>query len=348
MLVEPSFPRTLIEFQRRFSTEEACEAYLAECRWPDGFRCPKCGHDESWTISTRRTRECKSCHYHASVTAGTILHNTKTDLVIWFLAAYLMITDKRGLSALTLQRQLGLRRYETAWMMLHKLRRATVAANRTKLSGVIEVDEAWIGGEQKGMPGGRSRAGRRAALAVFAVETRDGKPIRLRIKLIPDDKAVTLIAFIKEVVEPGSTVITDGWKSYLSLPAHGYVHQRVVEGSGAAFVNPVPGVHIAIGNLKAWLIGTHKGVWPRHLGAYLDEFVFRYNRRRNLPLAFRTLLGLGTSRGPTPYTTINGAQDMPKIVYTPSNKVTGRRKQATGRSRGRPRKRRAEAAPAIA
>jgi len=212
-------------------------------------------------------------------------------------------------------------------MMLHKLRRATVVANRTRLSGVIEIDEAWIGGEQKGMPGGRSRQGRRAALAVLAVETHDGRPVRLRIKLIPDDKAVTLIGFVKEVVEPGSVVVTDGWKSYLGLTAEGYVHQRVVEGSGASFINPVPAVHIAIGNLKAWLIGTHKGVWPRHLAAYLDEFVFRYNRRRNLPLAFRTLLGLGTSRGPTSYATINGAHDMPKIIYTPSNKVTGRGKK---------------------
>ncbi len=158
-------------------------------------------------------------------------------------------------------------------MMLHKLRRATVVANRTRLSGVIEIDEAWIGGEQKGMPGGRSRQGRRAALAVLAVETHDGRPVRLRIKLIPDDKAVTLIGFVKEVVEPGSVVVTDGWKSYLGLTAEGYVHQRVVEGSGASFINPVPAVHIAIGNLKAWLIGTHKGVWPRHLAAYLDEFV---------------------------------------------------------------------------
>ena len=138
----PGFPRTLIEFQRRFSSEEACEAYLAECRWPDGFRCPRCAHDTAWVLSARRLSECAACGYQVSTTAGTILHRTRTPLVVWFWAAYLLITDKRGFSALALQRQLGVARYETAWMILHKLRRATVNANRTQLRGTVEVDEA--------------------------------------------------------------------------------------------------------------------------------------------------------------------------------------------------------------
>lgn len=209
-------------------------------------------------------------------------------------------------------------------MMLHKLRRATVNANRTRLVGEIEVDEAWIGGEQKGLPGGRTRAGRAAALAVFAVEIRGGRPQRLRIGLVPDDTGASLVGFIKEIAEPGSTIITDGWKGYASLTREGFVHQRVVSGKSAAFVNPVPFVHVAIGNLKSWLIGTHKGVWRRHLAAYLDEFVFRYNRRRDLALAFRTLLGFGATRGPTTYETIRGASDMPKVIYTPSYKQAGR------------------------
>jgi transposase-like protein len=312
------FPKTLIEFSRRFPTEETCEAYLAELRWPKGFICPRCGHDKAWALPARRLRQCAKCDYQASTTAGTILHRTRTGLGLWFMAAFLMITDKRGLSALSLQRQIGVKRYETAWMMLHKLRRATVNANRSKLVGTVEVDEAWIGGEQKGLPGGRNRVGRAAALAVFAVELTGDVPQRLRVKLVPDDTADSLVGFIKEVVEPGSTIITDGWNSYRGLPREGYTHKRIVEGKGAAFINPVPHTHIAIGNCKAWLIGTHKGVWRRHLGAYLDEFVFRYNRRRNLALAFRTLLGYGASRGPTTYETINGAQDMPKIVFTPS------------------------------
>jgi transposase-like protein len=327
--VPSAFPKNLIEFSRRFPTEEACEAYLAELRWPNGFVCPRCGHDKAWALPARRLRQCAKCNYQASTTAGTILHRTRTDLGLWFMAAFLMITDKRGLSALSLQRQIGVKRYETAWMMLHKLRRAMVNANRTQLTGAVEVDETWIGGEQKGLPGGRNRVGRTAALAVFAVELSGDSPQRLRVKLVPDDTGDTLVGFIKEVVAPGSTIVTDGWRGYLSLTREGYVHKRIVEGSGKAFVNPVPHVHIAIGNCKAWLIGTHKGVWRRHLGAYLDEFVFRYNRRRNLALAFRTLLGFGANRPATTYATITGAQDMPKIIYTPSKAV---RKAAGGRN----------------
>jgi transposase-like protein len=318
------FPRTIPEFQTRFPTEEACEAYLAECRWPSGFVCPSCGSTKAWPIASRRLHECAKCHRQTSTTAGTILHRTRTDLRLWFLAAFLMITDKRGLSALSLQRQIGVKRYETAWMMLQKLRRATVNANRSMLQGEIEVDETWIGGEQKGLPGGRTRVGRRASLAVFAVEIAEGRPVRLRVKLLPDDLAVSLVGFVKEIAEPGSTIITDGWKPYMSLTKAGFVHRRIVEGKGAGFVNSVPHAHVAMGNCKAWLIGTHKGVWPRHLAAYLDEFVFRYNRRHNLPLAFQTLLGLGVNRGPTAYETISGAHDLSKIIYTPSYKEAGR------------------------
>ena len=320
----PSFPKTLIEFQRRFLTEEACEDYLAECRWPDGFRCPKCGHDKAWPRTTRRLRECAKCGHLASTTAGTILHRTRTPLVVWFWAAYLLITDKRGISALGLQRQLGIARYETAWMILHKLRRATVNLNRTKLHGQIEVDEAWIGGVQPGGTG-RKRLGRRAALVVLALEVRHGHPERLRARIVPDDTASSLVGFVQEVVEVGSTITTDGWPSYLALTEAGFTHDRIIEGSGAAFTNPVPHLHQAIGNMKAWLNGTHRGVSRRHLAVYLDEFVFRHNRRLNLAAAFSTLLGLGATREPTTYETITGAKDLPEIVFTPSRAVAGDR-----------------------
>lgn len=322
----PGFPKTLIEFQRRFSTEEACEAYLAQCRWPDGFSCPRCGHGTAWSLPTRRLRQCAACDYQVSTTAGTILHRTRTPLVVWFWAAFLMITDKRGYSALALQRQLGIARYETAWMILHKLRRATVNANRTKLQGVVEVDEVWIGGAQSGVVG-RQRHRRNASLAVLALEVSDGHPGRLRVRLVPDDSANSLVGFVSEVVEVGSTVITDGWRGYLALTEAGFIHERIIEGLGASFVNPVPNLHHTIGNLKAWLDGTHKGVSHQHLPAYLDEFVFRHNRRLNLAAAFQTLLGLGTARSPTTYEMITGAKDTPLVIYTPSQAETGKRKR---------------------
>jgi transposase-like protein len=319
----PGFPKTLLDFQRRFATEEACEAYLVECRWPDGFACPRCGHGSAWPLPARRLRECAACGYQASTTAGTILHRTRTPLMVWFWAAYLMITDKRGFSALALQRQLGIARYETAWMILHKLRRATVNTSRTKLRGTVEVDEAWIGGVQPGGTG-RTRSGRNAALAVLALEVSDGHPGRLRAGLVPDDTAASLVGFVQEVVEVGSTVITDGWPGYLALPEAGFIHERIVEGSGGSFVNPVPNLHHTVGNLKAWINGTHRGVSRHHLPVYLDEFAFRHNRRLNLAAAFQTLLGLGTTREATTYATITGAKDIPRIIFTPSRKETGK------------------------
>jgi Zn ribbon nucleic-acid-binding protein/transposase-like protein len=324
----PGFPRTILEFQRRFPDEEACEAYLAECRWPDGFVCPRCGSARAWMRSTRRLRECAACGYQVSTTAGTILHRTRTPLLVWFWAAFLMIIDKRGLSALGLQRQLGIARYETAWMILHKLRRATVNLDRTKLRGTVEVDEAWVGGRQPGgRTRGRAREGRRAALVVLALEVDNGVPGRLRARLVPDDTAASLVGFVQDVTEVRSVIVTDGFRGYLALPEAGFTHERIVAGDGATFVNPVPHLHHTVGNLKSWLVGTHKGVSRLHRAAYLDEFVFRHNRRLNLGAAFQTLLGFGTSRESTTYATITGAQDLPKITYTPSAKVAGQHRQ---------------------
>ena len=165
----PPFPKNLREFQRQFATEEACERYLAACRWPDGFVCPQCQHRRAYTVALRRW-QCAGCRHQVSLTAGTVFHNTKTPLTIWFWAGYLMATDKRGASALWLQRQLGLRRYETAWLLLHKLRRAMVNAAREPLHGDVELDDTWIGGPQPGLRGSRQLKGRKAALVLVAVE----------------------------------------------------------------------------------------------------------------------------------------------------------------------------------
>ena len=142
--MRPGFPKNLREFQRQFASEEACQEYLAACRWPDGFRCPRCGHPLAYRVTTHRRWQCAACRYQVSLTAGTILHNTKTPLTVWFWAAYLTVTDKRGISALLLQRQLGLSRYETAWMLLHKLRRAMVNAARESLHGDVEIDDTLV------------------------------------------------------------------------------------------------------------------------------------------------------------------------------------------------------------
>ena len=202
----PTFPKTLREFQSQFSSEEACQKYLASCRWPDGFVCPRCGNQSAYELVKLKRWQCTGCRHQVSVTAQTILHNTKIPLTVWFWAAYLMTTDKRGISALLLQRQLGLQRYERAWMMLHKLRRAIINLERESLRGEVEVDETWIGGTQAGLKGSRQLKGRKAALVLVAVEKRGRVTGRARMAVIPDFKRATLLAFLKENVALGSTV----------------------------------------------------------------------------------------------------------------------------------------------
>jgi len=225
-----------------------------------------------------------------------------------------MTTDKRGVSALLLQRQLGLSCYETAWMMLHKLRRAMVNAAREPLHGEVEVDETWVGGEQAGLRGSRQLKGRRATLVLVAVEKRGKASGRVRMRVIPDFKAKTIIPFVTQNVSPGSTIYTDGLKSFEGLPEAGFkniaraqpLRSELRKGAKSA----VPLADRAIGNLQQWLIGTYHGVSRAQLQVYLDEFVFRHNRRKQPAAAFQTLLGLGTGRKSTEYLRIRGAKDL--------------------------------------
>jgi transposase-like protein/predicted RNA-binding Zn-ribbon protein involved in translation (DUF1610 family) len=313
-MARPAFPRNLREFQRQFASEESCQQYLAMCRWPDGFKCPRCGNQRAYVL--RRLWQCAACRHQVSLTSGTILHNTKISLVLWFWAAYLMTTDKRGISALLLQRQLELKRYETAWMMLHKLRRAMVNLAREPLDGEVEIDEAWIGGSQAGLRGSRQLKGRRAALILVAVEKRGKASGRVRMGVIPDFKATTLSGFIHKHIAPGSTLYTDALKSFTGLEQSGYRHIARVQPKttelrkGAKSV--VPLADRAIGNLQQWLIGTYHGVSRGQLQVYLDEFVFRHNRRHQPMAAFQTLLGLGTQQRSTAYRSIRRAQDLAK------------------------------------
>jgi len=265
-------------------------------------------------MTTVRRWQCAGCRYQASLTAGTILHNTKTTLTVWFWAAYLTVTDKRGISALLLQRQLGLRRYETAWMLLHKLRRAMVNAAREPLHGDVEMDDTWIGGPQPGLRGSRQLKGRKAALVLVAVEKRGDGTGRVRMAALADFKEATVHAFVKTHIAPGSTVFTDAYKSFDRLSATGVRHVPRKQASRSEFRRGVPSVvpvaDRAIGNLQQWLTGTYHGVSKAQLQVYLDEFVFRHNRRRQPMAAFQTLLGLGSGRAPTPYRQIRGARDL--------------------------------------
>ena len=313
----PAFPTSLRQFQRQFADEAACQQYLEACRWPDGFRCPRCGGQRAYALRDWHRRECAKCRYQASLTAGTVFHRTKTPLTIWFWAAYLMTTDKRGVSALLLQRQLALRRYETAWLILHKLRRAMVNAAREPLHGDVEIDDTWIGGPQPGLRGSRQLKGRKAVIVLVAVEKRADRSGRVRLAVAPDFKQTTMLTFVKAHVAPGSTVYTDGLKGWEGLQAAGVRHVPRTQPARSALRRGVPSVvplaDRAIGNLQQWLIGTYHGVGRQHLQVYLDEFAFRHNRRKTPMAAFQTLLGLGTARGPTPGRLIRRARDLPEF-----------------------------------
>jgi transposase-like protein len=306
-MARPDFPRTLAEFQGRFASEDDCRRHLVACRWPDGFACPRCGARDAHELATRELLQCGSCRHQTSVTAGTALHRTRVPLRLWFAAAYLVTTHTPGFSAVQLQRQLGLSRYETAWTMLHKLRRAMLRPERDRLSGVVEVDEAYVGGVEEGRRGGRRRDSNKS-IVVAAVEVRGRGSGRIRLAVVGDLSAASLASFVAASVEPGGTVLTDGWQGYAPL-RKGYDHRPSTVGDDPRNASRLlPRVHRTFSNLKTWLRGTHHGVSAKHLPHYVDEFVFRFNRRRTPMAAFQSLLGLSTQHAPTTHKMLYAAE----------------------------------------
>jgi transposase-like protein len=264
-----------MEFEKRFATEEGCRNYVAQLRWPDGVKCPDCGSAKTWETD-RGLYLCSDCRYQASVLAGTIFQDTKKPLQLWFRAMWYLTSQKNGVSALGLQRALGLGSYHTAWEWLHQLRRAMVRPGREKLSGTVEIDETYVGGEK---PGKRGRGAEGKELVVIATEIREERMGRIRLKRVTDASAQSLEAAIKEMVEKGSTIHTDGWRSYSQLPAQGYPHE-VIRQTPDVGDNLLPHVNRIAALLKRWLLGAHQGaVRPDYLDYYLDEFTFRFNRR---------------------------------------------------------------------
>jgi transposase-like protein/predicted RNA-binding Zn-ribbon protein involved in translation (DUF1610 family) len=274
--MEEDYPRTLMELEEQFNTEASCLGYLAKLRWPDSFVCPRCQAQEIWKTQ-RGLFHCAKCGAQTSVTSGTILHGTRKPLPMWFRAMWHITNQKYGANALGLKRLLGLGSYHTAWQWLHKLRRAMVRPNRDRLSGVIEVDETYVGGAKAGKRG-RGAAGK--ALVGIAVEVIKGDDDevmgRLRLRHLEDASGNSLIPFIQDVASPESLVRTDDWLGYNTLVAHGFGHMVVS-------ASELQSAHLVSALLKRWLLGTYQGaVRPSHLSYYLDEFTFRFNRRTSV------------------------------------------------------------------
>ena len=313
------FPTSLPEFQKVFPDDSACAKYLETMRWPQGFTCPKCTRTgEPYRFRTRSSvvLRCRACKVNTSLTSGTVMQKTHTPLSTWFWGAYLATTQTPGQSALQFQRQLALSRYETAFQILHKLRAGMVRPERTLIGGEypVEVDECFIGGKAKG----HAQSQENKAVVVGAVEVRlradaeqrfvkhkekhgKGAPQkklvyagRLRLRVVPNRGSDGLIGFIKDNITERSTVRTDACSSYAQLPSLGYEHQRLVlEGDPEKADAHLPMIHLVFSNLKTWILGTHHGrIEHQHLQAYLNEYVFRFNRRFYPMTAFNSVLGL--------------------------------------------------------
>lgn len=313
------FPTNLPEFQRVFPDDAACAKYLEAVRWPEGFACPRCSlRVEPYRFPTRSSivLRCRGCKASASLTAGTVMQSTHTPLSTWFWGAYLVTTQTPGQSALQFQRQLGLTRYETAFQILHKLRAGMVRPERDRIGGEhpVEVDECLVGGRTRG----EGRGVHHSAVVVGAVEVRQRKdaenraaryresheggiPLkrlvyagRLRLRVVSSRATENLTAFVADSVSPGAAVRTDGWPAYKMLTVLGYDHQPVVlDGDPDIAEGHLPMIHLVFSNLKTWILGTHHGAIGQHyLQAYLNEYVFRFNRRFYPMTAFNSILGL--------------------------------------------------------
>ncbi len=264
-----------MEFETRFAREKACRAYLFRLRWPEGFICPRCSERSAWEMS-RGLWLCRGCRRQVSVSSGTIFQDSKLPLMTWFRAMWYVTSQKNGVSALGLQRVLGLGSYKTAWALLHKLRRAMVRPGRDRLTGSVEVDETYWGSDKS--PAVGRLIYDKAVIAIAAQQ--DGRAIgRIRLRRLVRLNKASLHGFIADAVEPGSTVVTDGLNLYQGLD--GYHHEAIVVKKQSADASTLlPRVHRVASLLKRWLLGTHQGaVEHAYLDYYLDEFTFRFNRR---------------------------------------------------------------------
>lgn len=313
------YPQNWNDFLDWFATEEACLAYLEKLRWANGFVCPSCGSVAEAYRASRTRLMCRDCQRQSTVTSGTIFDKTRTPLRVWLAAAWYLTNQKQGVSALGLQRVLGLGSYQTAWTMLHRFRRAMVRPGREQLKGQVEVDETYLAITDRQTP--ISPVGRKSKTTkvqiVIAVETLQPKGFgRIRLRRIANDSAACVIPFVQEVVEPGAQVHTDGSAAYLSLGELGYPHQRTVMlGSDVPAHVSMAGVHRVAALVQRWILGTHHGsVQPEHLDAYLDEFVFRFNRRTS------------SSRGMLFYRLLQQAVATQPVTYAQVASRTKRRK----------------------
>lgn len=341
--------RSLTEFQEAFPDEASCAAFLFDRRWPDGFVCPVCGRDRAAILKSRaHTYECLDCGRQTSLTAGTVMHRSKLPLTAWFWAAHLMSTHSNGMSARQLEDQLGLT-YKTAWLLTQKLRRSMVDPDREALEGVVEVDQAEIpfrAGDSFFDPGNAGKILIAGAVEVIDRDTGQAKPRRkgakyldtlsgrIRLAMIADNSATSIEDFVRANVKRGTTLLTDGHASYPGLT--GYRHDPRVVGKMAGHV-VLPWIHRVFSLVKRWGLGTYHGLRRKHIDTYLNEFVFRYNRRFYRHASFETILRLAAHHEPANYWDIIGRAN-PRKGNPVLRRAPRRRKTTTGMRQDSPRR----------
>lgn len=317
----PEYPVTLLDFQRMFPDETACLRYLEKIRWPAGFVCEKCatiGEPFRLSIYLRKLK-CRSCHHLESVTADTVMHRSKTSIHVWFWAAYLVATQTPGISALELQKKLGIKRYETAFQILHKLRDVMVRPGRDKMGTQwpIELDIVFVGGKTRsGVQGKTDQVPVIIAVEIRRQEIRDDhthKVIkralagRIRLQKLLNKTAAAVDQFANDCIASGATITTDDGKEFTNLLNLGYEHRPVpMQGDRVKMDSYLPMISRVTANLKTWIDGTFHGVGKHHLQTYLNEFMFRFNRRFFRAVSFLSLLGLGVLRTGLTYREVYG------------------------------------------
>lgn len=296
---------TLIEIQKHFGSEEACQEQLFRVKWSGGYKCEKCGHGQYYEINTRNLKlyECKHCHYQATVTVNTVMEKTRTDLTKWFLAIYLIIHDKRGISANMLCEIIGVT-YKTAWLMLHKIRNAMGKRDaKYTLAGIVELDDAFFGAPKEGAKRGRGTDKIKVLVGLSLNEL--GNPLFAKMQIIPDLKSDTIVQFADKHIVAGSDINSDAYRSYNALAKEGFNHESKKFNPKE---NPdhLKWLHTIVSNAKAFIAGTFHGIDEKHLQAYLNEFCYRFNRRRFKANLFNRLLSCCTSFSPITYSELVG------------------------------------------
>ena len=283
-------PLSLLEFQARFNNEQACRDHFFRIRWPHGYCCPKCGHKSAYFISTRNLYQCKECSYQVSLTAGTVMHKTRTPLLAWFWAIYLIAHDKRGCSALSLKKAIGVS-YQTAWSMSHKIKTAMGDRDANyQLAGLVRIDDAYFGGPSDGAD--KSGRGTDQTPVIVAVSVDENNhPIYAKMEVVEDLDRETAKSFVLKHVAPGSTITTDGLNIYTVVTESGFGHERVIVSKDKErALETLKWVHTVISNAKAFIAGTFHGLDRDHLQRYLDEYCYRFNRRQWEQQLFNRLL----------------------------------------------------------